>query len=162
MYLVFDTETTGLPASWKAPVSEVDNWPQVVSLAWEAFDTRGLKRGVWSSMIRPERFKIPKEAESIHGISTRTATRIGVPVKMALNEFMEAFGEASVVVAHNLSFDASALSAERYRLGIQQPFRHKTRVCTKEAATDFCAIPGPYGFKCRHCTSSTPNCSRDT
>jgi DNA polymerase III subunit alpha len=35
MYLIFDMETTGLPASWNAPASDVDNWPQVVQLAWE-------------------------------------------------------------------------------------------------------------------------------
>jgi uncharacterized protein YprB with RNaseH-like and TPR domain len=26
MYLFFDTETTGLPGNWKAPVTDVNNW----------------------------------------------------------------------------------------------------------------------------------------
>jgi hypothetical protein len=62
MYLIFDTETTGLPASWNAPVSDVDNWPRVVQLAWEAFDTRGRKTESWSSVIRPSGFEIPRDA----------------------------------------------------------------------------------------------------
>ena len=27
MFLFFDTETTGLPQRWNAPVTDVDNWP---------------------------------------------------------------------------------------------------------------------------------------
>ena len=27
MYLIFDTETTGLPLRKNAPIKEVDNWP---------------------------------------------------------------------------------------------------------------------------------------
>lgn len=147
MYVVFDTETTGRPASRQAPISDVDNWPRVVQLAWEAFDTRGRKTGARASVIRPDGFKIPKDAERIHGISTAIAKRTGVPVTEALDAFVEALSKASVVVAHNFSFDASVLGAEFYRLGIRHPFRHKTHVCTMEAATKFCGLPGRYGFK---------------
>ena len=26
MYLIFDTETTGLPKKWNAPLTDSDNW----------------------------------------------------------------------------------------------------------------------------------------
>ena len=32
MYLIFDTETTGLPKNWKAPLTDFDNWPRMVQL----------------------------------------------------------------------------------------------------------------------------------
>lgn len=147
MYLIFDTETTGLPVSWKAPVSDVGNWPRVVQLAWEAFDAHRQKSGAWCSLIRPDGFKIPKEAERIHGISTETATRTGVPVKQALEGFSAALKSASVVIAHNFSFDGYVLGAEFYRLGAQNQFSGKIQVCTKEATTEYCALPGPYGYK---------------
>ena len=35
MYLIFDTETTGLPKNWNAPVSDIDNWPRCVQIAWQ-------------------------------------------------------------------------------------------------------------------------------
>lgn len=147
MYLVFDTETTGLPTSWEAPISDVDNWPRVVQLAWETFDIRGGKTGARSCVICPDGFKIPKDAERIHGISTLFATRTGVPVTEALDAFVEALSKASVVVAHGFKFDASVLGAEFYRLGIRHQFRGKTHVCTMEDATEYCALPGQYGFK---------------
>ena len=31
MYLIFDTETTGLPKKWNAPISDTDNWPTSIS-----------------------------------------------------------------------------------------------------------------------------------
>jgi len=34
MYLFFDTETTGLPKNWKAPIEDLNNWPRLVQLAW--------------------------------------------------------------------------------------------------------------------------------
>lgn len=52
-----------------------------------------------------------------------------------------------MVVAHGYSFDASVLGAEFHRLGIRDPFRRKTLVCTMEAATEYCALPGRHGFK---------------
>ena len=147
MYLIFDTETTGLPVSWKAPVSDVDNWPRLVQLAWAAFDTHGDRTGARSYVIRPHGFTIPKSAERIHGISTGKAKRIGIPIAKALNQFAQALSNASVVVAHNISFDASVVGAEFHRLEIRHQFCGKTHVCTKESATEFCRLPGPYGFK---------------
>ena len=41
MYLFFDTETTGLPKRWNAPVTDLENWPRLVQLAWIMYDDRG-------------------------------------------------------------------------------------------------------------------------
>ncbi|MFR6285749.1 MAG: hypothetical protein ACLUN1_18295 [Odoribacter splanchnicus] len=41
MYLFFDTETTGLPKQWNAPVTDLENWPRLVQLAWIMYDDRG-------------------------------------------------------------------------------------------------------------------------
>ena len=147
VYLVFDTETTGLPISWKAPIRDVDNWPRVVQLAWTVFDETGRKTGADSYVVRPTGYKIPKSAEEIHGISTAKARQVGVSAGKVFGLFAEAIGGASVVVAHNLSFDASVVRAEFHRLGILDLFRRKTHVCTKEVSTEFCALPGRYGFK---------------
>ncbi|TNB23458.1 hypothetical protein EME97_28790, partial [Klebsiella pneumoniae] len=41
MYLVFDTETTGLPKNFNAPLSDSDNWPRMVQIAWQLHDDDG-------------------------------------------------------------------------------------------------------------------------
>ncbi len=38
MHIIFDTETVGLPKSWNAPFSDLENWPRMVQIAWMIFD----------------------------------------------------------------------------------------------------------------------------
>ena len=35
MFLIFDTETTGLPKKWNSPLTDFDNWPRAVQIAWQ-------------------------------------------------------------------------------------------------------------------------------
>ena len=41
MYLVYDTETTGLPKNWNAPITDSDNWPRMVQISWQVHDIKG-------------------------------------------------------------------------------------------------------------------------
>jgi DNA polymerase-3 subunit alpha len=41
MYLIFDTETTGLPKRWDAPITDSDNWPRCIQIAWQLHDDMG-------------------------------------------------------------------------------------------------------------------------
>ena len=70
MYLIFDTETTGLPKKWNAPISDSENWPRCVQLAWQLHDNNGKLISNQSSIIKPDGFDIPFESEKVHGIST--------------------------------------------------------------------------------------------
>ena len=54
MFLFFDTETTGLPQRWNAPVTDVDNWPRLVQLAWIMCDDKGNIIEERSDIIKPE------------------------------------------------------------------------------------------------------------
>lgn len=147
MYLIFDTETAGLPDSYDASHSDTDNWPRLVQLAWETFDSRGRNTGARSRVIRPDGFKIPRDAERVHGISTAIARRSGAPIADVLEEFVGVLSESSVLVAHNINFDAGIVGAEFYRVGIKRPFRGMNHICTMKDTTDYCSLPAPYGFK---------------
>ena len=41
MYLIFDTETTGLPKRWNAPLPDSDNWPRCIQIPWQIHDAKG-------------------------------------------------------------------------------------------------------------------------
>jgi len=41
MFLIFDTETTGLPRDWNAPLTDANNWPRCVQIAWQLHDKDG-------------------------------------------------------------------------------------------------------------------------
>lgn len=147
MYLFFDTETTGLPKNWKAPVTDLDNWPRMIQLAWFLSDADGNK--VWGGdfIIKPAGFTIPDEAALIHGISTERALKEGKDLKAVLWDFQAAVGRARYLIAHNMSFDEKIVGAEFLRNKMPDTLPAKTRICTMHSSTDYCAIPGPYGNK---------------
>lgn len=147
MYVFFDTETTGLPKSWKAPVSDVDNWPRLVQLAWLTFDEMGNQINAGDLIVRPEGFIIPSDSSRIHGISTERALAEGLPLGEVLQKFQSAINEAEFLVAHNMSFDEKIVGAEFLRLGATNILEGVPKICTMQSSVNFCAIDGPYGYK---------------
>ncbi len=147
MYLFFDTETTGLPRNWRAPVTDLDNWPRMVQLAFLLCDGKGNQLSSGDYLIKPEGFVIPPSAVQIHGISTGRAMLEGAPLGQVLQLFYELVADAEVLVAHNISFDEKIVGSELIRAGMPNTLPSKRKICTMESTTDFCAIKGPYGNK---------------
>ena len=143
----FDTETTGLPRSWNAPLRDLDNWPRMVQLAWLLCDEAGNELAHASRIILPQGYVIPAEASRIHGITTERALAEGIALADALDEVLPRIEEAACAIAHNVSFDEKILAAEFLRLGRPHPLLKKTTRCTMKESTDFCRLPGNYGFK---------------
>ena len=148
MYLVFDTETTGLPRDWNAPLSDVDNWPRVVQVAWQLHGPDGALIEARDFLIKPEGFNIPFGAEEIHGISTELARNEGVSASEALAAFQSALDRTQFMVGHNLKFDLNALGAEYLRLGWDESWIQKPVLDTMTPQTAaLVGIPGRSGFK---------------
>jgi DNA polymerase III subunit epsilon len=146
-YLFFDTETTGLPLNWKAPVTDLNNWPRLVQLAYLYFDSNGNKISGGNFIIKPEGFTIPPDVVRIHGISNERANKEGIPLETVLQDFQSMISQAGVLVAHNMKFDEKIVGAEFLRAGMQNLIPSKRKICTMESSSNFCAIKGPYGYK---------------
>ncbi|HLO59088.1 MAG TPA: DNA polymerase III subunit alpha [Bacteroidales bacterium] len=142
MFLIFDTETTGLPLNPNAPASDLKNWPRLVQLAWECHDKTSLLLCNKSFIVKPDNFIIPQAAEKVHGISMERAMAEGIELEQVLAEFEADLENASFVIGHNISFDLKILEAEYLRKGIPTRLNKLAWICTKESSTDFCAIPG--------------------
>ncbi len=146
-YLFFDTETTGLPNRWGAPVEDVENWPRLVQIAWLMFEESGKKTGEGNVIIRPDGFIIPLDSSRIHGITTERALADGIPIRQALETFRDVIKETNYLVAHNIDFDEKIIGAEFIRAEMQHDFQKKKKICTMKSSVDFCAIPSSRGFK---------------
>ena len=144
-YLFFDTETTGLPKNWQAPVSDLDNWPRLIQIAWVVYKD-GIKAGGNDLIIKPENFEIPAEASAIHGITTEKAKKDGVLLQEALDKFNGLILQANYLVGHNINFDEMIVGAEFLRKKMPNSFGNKEKICTKEMSTNFCAIPSANGY----------------
>ncbi len=147
MFLIYDTETTGLPVNDNAPLSDFNNWPRLVQLAWQIHDEKGELVEVKNFIVRPEGFVIPRAAEKVHGISTERALKEGEELSMVLEEFGQALQKAEVVAGHNVNFDNTVVRVECMRKSLSCLLTEKTIVDTKEASTNYCAIPGGRGGK---------------
>ncbi len=51
------------------------------------------------------------------------------------------------MVAHNLNFDEKVVCSEFLRNRIENDFSKKSKLCTMQSSTDYCKIPGNYGYK---------------
>lgn len=147
MYPFFDTETTGLPQNWKAPVTDLNNWPRMIQIAWILCDEKGNRVESDDYIIKPENFVIPSDAARVHGITTERANNEGESLESVLNKFNELVGHSSFIVAHNISFDEKILGAELLRKRIESDFDRKRKLCTMQSSTNYCKLPGPYGYK---------------
>jgi len=147
MYLFFDTETTGLPRNWKAPVTDLSNWPRLVQLAYLQFDKNGAQISEANFIIKPEGFTIPSDASRIHGITTERAVAEGVKLNSVLTTFQSMIEKAEILVAHNMNFDEKIVGAEFLRAGMKNHILSKRKICTMEGSTKYCGLVGPYGYK---------------
>ena len=147
MYLVFDTETTGLPLNYRAPLKDFNNWPRMVQIAWQIHDIKGDLIEVKNYIIKPEGFSIPYNSEKIHGISTELAHKKGLPLKEVLSLFTEALNRTQFIIGHNISFDNNIVGCEFLRSEMANVLENKTSIDTKEESTEFCQLPGGRGGK---------------
>lgn len=148
MYLIFDTETTGLPKKWGAPISDTDNWPRCIQIAWQLHDDMGKLIEHQDYLVKPEGFNIPYDAERIHGISTELAEAEGISLAEVLEKFNVALGKAKFIVGQNLGFDINIMGCEFYRMGVASPMGEMPILdtCT-EVTASLLKLPGGRGGK---------------
>ena len=146
MYLIFDTETTGLPKRWDAPITDTANWPRCIQIAWQLHDDMGKLIEHQDYLVKPEGFNIPYDAERIHGISTELAEAEGVSLAEVLEKFNIALGKAKFIVGQNLGFDVNIMGCEFHRLGVESPMASMPVLdtCT-EITASLLQLPGGRG-----------------
>ncbi|MBK6833773.1 MAG: hypothetical protein IPG89_05635 [Bacteroidetes bacterium] len=100
MFLIFDTETTGLPRNYNAPLTDFDNWPRMVQIAWQLHDAKGALLQHDSIIIKPEGYSIPLETIKIHGITNERANEEGKDLKISLEVFAQAVAQSNYLCGH--------------------------------------------------------------
>ncbi len=148
MFLIFDTETTGLPRNWNAPLTDSDNWPRCIQIAWQLHDAMGNVIEHQDYLVNPEGFNIPFDAEKIHGISTELAQKEGISLSEVIEKFNEALSKTKFIVGQNVGFDLNIMGAEYHRLGLENSLLDfpVLDTCTETTAT-LCQLPGGRGGK---------------
>lgn len=148
MYLIFDTETTGLPKRWDAPITDTNNWPRCIQIAWQLHDEMGNLIESQDYLVKPEGFNIPYDAERIHGISTELAAERGIGLSEVLEKFNIALSKSKFIVGQNVGFDVNIMGCEFYRFGVDSKMAEMPVLdtCTEYTA-ELLKLPGGRGGK---------------
>lgn len=129
MILYLDTETTGL-----AP-GEICQLSYIMQT-----ETQTTKKNFFFAVSF-----MPPSAQAIHGFSLEALQTLSGGKKFSdcASEIANDFASASLIVAHNISFDFSFLREEFERAGI--PFSYKEEFCTMKKFTPLCKLPRKSG-----------------
>lgn len=148
MFLIFDTETTGLPRDYNAPITDTENWPRCIQIAWQLHDETGKCIEHQDFLIQPNGFDIPFQSEQIHGISTELAKAQGQPLEEVLEAFKAVLAKSKYVVGQNVDFDIKVMGCEFYRKEVENSLTDLPVLdtCT-ETTAELCQIPGGRGGK---------------
>lgn len=145
-FLFFDVETNGLPKNYKADLTEFDNWPRVVQLAFALYDISGALIYETCHMIKPDNWEIPNEEFFIrNNLTTERCQKEGEVIDKVLEKFIAAISDADLLVAHNLNFDHKIISVEMLRKELAA--EKKPKFCTMIGTVEYCQMPGKYGLK---------------
>jgi len=146
-YIFVDTETTGLPLDYNAPISNSRNWPRMVQICWLEFDENGNEISSNDFIIKPDGYQIPLSSTNIHGITNSSAINNGHDLRKVLTTFANRIKNSTAIIGHNIDFDLNIIGAELYRMNINNDLSSKRKICTMKSTIDFCAIANFRGYK---------------
>lgn len=141
MYLFFDTETTGLPKNYNGKVTDLDNWPRIIQLAFVFTDENFNIQHEYCELIKPNGWVIPNQKFWIdNGFNTETNVMYGRPIEESLSNFIMFIEKSKFLVAHNMKYDLPITAAEMIRANLST--KHKTdKICTMLSTVNYCSLP---------------------
>ena len=117
-----------------------------MQLSWLVADDAGNVVKESDNIIKPEGYTIPAGAAAVHGITTEIAHEQGRLSTEVWMEFMMDAENSRMLCCHNFNFDMPILQAELHRKRFDAEI-DKPSFCTMRSSTDYCRLPGNYGYK---------------
>jgi len=150
MILFYDTETQALP-NFDLRASDPAQ-PHIVQLACILTTDTGEVMESHNVIIKPDGWTIPQDVIDIHDITNEIANQYGIPEDLAISLLWRMIEKASLMVAHNHTFDKfmARIAARRHGLLTDDKdawWKALPSFCTMHATTDLCQLPGKFKGK---------------
>lgn len=129
-YVVFDTETTGLPSKNHTDYSTA----RLIQLAWLVCEDQQVLSKK-SYIIKDSSYKSSPEALSIHKITEENRQENGVDAKIVINRFLIDVMKVDCLIAHGMNFDLNVLIHECKirKISLAQMISKLKVCCTKSS-----------------------------
>lgn len=138
-YIVFDTETTGLPTRFGSNYYYLNNYngARLIQISWALFNKDHELQYSKNRYVLPNNFSINNS--SFHGITNEIAKEKGELVDVVLSDFITDLSNAKYIICHNVDFDCNIIKSELYRICSNRTicdnvFKKCKLVCTLRAA----------------------------
>lgn len=149
-YIIFDTETTGLPLYGIDNPADAPYQPRMCSIAAALLDDKGIPTAEFSSLVKPENWPLedPRFVANMeqarakaHGLTFERLMDEGKPIAEIYEQWESLYSQATYVSAYNVWFDHKIIRVEWKRLGHPIPFREKKALCVMKGARGPCGLP---------------------
>ena len=139
-FLVFDTETTGLPQGRNPSIYNTELWPHVIQLSYIVYcsDENKILSLVDDYIKINDDVVIEEKSQEIHNISKEKLNTLGINIVDALNKFNKWAEQCELLIGHNVSFDKRMVIVEGIRNNIRMKVH--TTYCTMKETTELCKI----------------------
>jgi DNA polymerase III epsilon subunit-like protein len=115
-FLVFDTETTGLPRIKFICPGYLEQWPHIVQFSYVIYDNTSNTLEINDNIIKiPDNIDIPKESSDIHSITKIMTNKYGVELDEVFQKFFQQVQTADYIIGHNINFDINMIRVELLR-----------------------------------------------
>lgn len=151
MYLIIDTETTGLPEiipfNKYYPYTnntKYDN-ARLVQVSWQILDQEFKELCVKDFIIKRDGFNITNS--QFHGINNEISDTNGYELNYVMDILKKDLGKCTTIIAHNLIFDYNILMNHFYRYNRQDIINilsNKNQYCTMLNSINVLKIPMRY------------------
>jgi len=157
-FLVFDTETTGLPQTKYISPDYLHLWPHTVQFSYIIYDSllNNIIKSSDNIVKVPENIVISQESTKIHGITDEQSKLKGKCIRDILTEFCDDMKSVDRLIGHNIDFDLSMVKVELLRIiygntvsdkdlkkfkdNFHYILGYKNITCTLKDSIEFCNI----------------------
>ena len=139
MYLVLDTETSGL-FNFKLPANDPSQ-PRLASIAMLSVDNSFNIVSACYGLIKPLGWAMTDGATRCNGLTDEMLYRYGANVSDSLNMYTDSIKKGCIVVSFNAQFDLKVMRSELRRAEMDDLFTETKNLCLMRLYTDICKMP---------------------
>ena len=154
MYLIIDTETTGLPKTksfnefYDYKMNDKYDSSRIVQIAWKLINKNFETIKTKNYIVKRENFTITNS--DFHGISDEISDKEGVNLNFIFHDLFKDILKCTLIIGHNIIFDSTIILNHAFRindLNFIIKWNIIPKFCTMKKSKNILKIMNNFGYK---------------